>query len=233
MTEPESPEEDDGATLFKAIGFALWTWQGVEKAHFKLYLRMLGAPQWEVCAAAYYSIESFAARHTMVWRMAHYFLQGDQYKSHLKQWEGVARGKGKAKGLYREIKYANDNRNKLAHYTLGYDVVAVRTNPDETVDVDLGPPTWRPVATDLAAPLTGRTPDRPEHNLTWRQVFIYAKEFSELGTRLDAFQESLNLPAPQLGLGQLLSPPLPTDPLYKPPQTPKPSGPEDNGSSGQ
>jgi hypothetical protein len=229
MSESKSADEgeDDAGALFKAIGFALWTWQGVEKAHFKLYLRMLGAPQWEVCAAAYYSIESFAARNAMVWRMAHYFLQGNNYKSHLKQWSGGG------KGLYKELKDANDNRNKLAHYTLDWDVVGITKNPDETVDVELGPPTWRPVKTDLAAPLMGRTPDRLEHNLTWRAVYEYGNQFAALGKRLDAFQESLNLPAPQLGLDQLLSPPHPTDPLYKPPPTPKQSVPEGDGSSGQ
>src|SRR6185437_9528510 len=89
---PSSAQQDEFVDFCTAVGAAVCMWQNVEKAHFKLFLRMLGAPQWEVAAAAYYSTESFAARHTMVTRMAHYFMQGDMFKEHREQWAGLGGG---------------------------------------------------------------------------------------------------------------------------------------------
>jgi hypothetical protein len=217
---------DDFRALCHAIGAAFFMWQDVEKAHFNLFLRMLGSPQWEVCAAAYYSIESFAARHTMVGRMAHYFMQEDRFKKHREQWSGLGGG------LAKELKDANDNRNKLAHYNLNWDVIKVTENPEDgSVVVEFGPPSLQPLDKDLVSKLIGRTPDKPEHNLTRVQVVEYSQQFVDLGKRLEDFQESLNLPPPQRGLAELLAPQLPTDPLYKRPPLPPKSPPADKPPS--
>jgi hypothetical protein len=214
--------------LCTAIGAAICIWQDVEKAHFKLFLRMLGAPQWEVAAAVYYSIESFALRHTMVSRMAHYYMEGASFKKHREEWAGLGGG------LQKELKDAGDNRNKLAHYNIDWNVTTeVTEHADGTVTVVLGPPTLQPMDTDLVARLIGRTPDKPEHNLAVEQIRKYSAEFIILAKRLDAFQKSLNLPRPQLGLAALLSGGNPMDPLWEPPPTPPIPPTKDNPSSAE
>jgi hypothetical protein len=234
MASPGETEEqrkkrlEDFHKLCDALGFAFLTWQDVEKAHFKLFLRMLGAPQWEVCSAAYYSVESFAARHSMVGRMAYFFMQGDKFKSQRKIWCG------EGGGLQKEIKDANENRNKLAHYGMDFDILDHgEEQPDGSYRFQLSPPRLQPVDTNLVARLAGHTPDKPEYNLSADEIRGYATGFAALGVQLNQFQESLSLPAPQLGLGllQMLSPPR--DPLYRPPPIPKKSPPKDETSSGQ
>src|SRR5262249_14057425 len=132
-------------TFCRALGLALIAWQDVEREHFKLFLRMLGAPQWEVASAVYYSIESFESRHKMVCRMAYYFMKGEEYKSQRATWlnnEG---------GLRKDITEANKNRNKLAHYDLDFNVVSRIELPDGSVQVNLGPPSLQPVTNNLDA----------------------------------------------------------------------------------
>jgi hypothetical protein len=231
MGSPEESKEikDARREAFKllctAMGFALFTWQDVEKAHFKLFLKMLGAPEWEVCSAAYYSTESFEARHKMVGRMAYYFMKSDHYESHRAVWCGAGGG------LQKKIKDANENRNKLAHYGLAYDVINTTRNPDGTFKIDLGPSKLQPLDTNLVDRLIGRTPDKPEHNLSHEEVSEYAMYFQDLAEHIKQFQESLTLPPPQQGLDALLAPPIPTGPLSRPPPIPEKSPPTDDPPS--
>jgi hypothetical protein len=218
---------DEFRQLCHETGAAFFAWQNVEKAHFKLFLRMLGAPQWEVAAAAYYSIESFALRHTLVGRMAHYFMQDNRYKKHRERWCGVDGG------LQKEIKAANENRNKLAHYDLDWTRSKITEEPDGGVTVVFEEPALQPVDTNLVARLLGWTSDKPEHNLTIDSVRQYSRSFYDLGKRLHDFQESLNLPAPQLGLAALLAGARPWSPLDPPLPFPSKPRPKDDPSSAE
>jgi hypothetical protein len=67
---------EDFKSICSAIGSALILWQDVEDAHFRLFVKMLGAPREEICSAVYYSVQSFEARYKIVGRMAHFFLEG-------------------------------------------------------------------------------------------------------------------------------------------------------------
>jgi cytochrome b561 len=69
------------------IGLALVTWQHVENAHFKLFLRMLGVPLSGVSSVVYYSAENFESRHKMVSRMAVYFLEGRTFNKQRSEWQ--------------------------------------------------------------------------------------------------------------------------------------------------
>src|SRR5450631_3831401 len=89
------------------VGLAMITWQSVEDVHFKLFFKMLGAPKYEVASIVYYSTESFQGRHKMVSLMTSFFLQSKKDKT---EWSNTTGG------LQKEIKEANENRNKLAHY---------------------------------------------------------------------------------------------------------------------
>ena len=195
-----SSEEKLTQTLYtemcKALGYALCNWQYVERAHFKLFLKLLDAPNWETCSAAYYSIESFEARHKMVGRVAHYFLKNDQFKSHRETWCGLGGG------LEKEIKNANENRNKIAHY--GLDFV------DINATINIRMPALQPTSDNLVDQLVGRIPSNPEHSLSPGRINGYAQGFYELAQRIGQFEKSLIL-SPQHEPSSEPMPAHPTD----------------------
>ena len=185
-----SPELTEFEELAYHIGAALITWQHVEEAHFALFMKMLGAPQAEIGSVVYYSIESFKSRHRMVGRMAHYFLleKADKIK-----WEN---NKG---GLKKELKDANNNRNKLAHYAIQYDIIGQKTLEDGSIELEFSQPRLQPSPDNLVSRLLGRTPDKPDYNLTPTEIRQYILVFRDLAVRLQEFQRGLPLPKPQLG----------------------------------
>jgi hypothetical protein len=223
MSQPAERREEF-QKLSEAIGFAMIAWQTVEVAHFKLFLKMLGAPQKEICSVVYFSIESFDSRHKMIGRVAHYFLQGDHYDKHRITWAGTDGG------LYKKIKDANENRNKVAHYDLYFDI-RISEKPDGGQDYILGLPRLAPNPQNLVSHLLGRTADAPGHKLSPEEIKAYASTFQALGTEIDDFQKNLTLPPPQQGLGLLglLAPPL--DLTAPPPPLPKTPPAKDDPSS--
>jgi hypothetical protein len=180
-----SPQEQMGQYFFEqlctALGYALCSWQNVEDAHFRLFLRMLNAPNWETCSAAYYSIESFDARHKMVSRVAHYFLKGNYFKSHRETWCGLDGGLDKA------IKDANTNRNKIAHYGPDFDDF----EGDGELLTGLRIPKFRPTQNNLVNRLIGRAGDKPEHNLNVGAIQKYGDQFRDLANHIGQFEDSL------------------------------------------
>jgi hypothetical protein len=218
-TSTEESRKAEFRKLCEAIGFAMMTWQDIEAAHFRLFLKMLGAPKKEVCSAIYYSVESFDARHKMVGRMAHYFMQADSYAPHRAVWSGVDGG------LSKKVKDANENRNKLAHYGMDFDVIGQTERPDGSRVVELSNPRLQPYYENQVSRLLGRTPDRPEHNLSAKEISGYASLFQRVGAEIDDFQKSLTLPPPHQGIGLLagLLPYLGSGEIPNPsPETPLP-----------
>jgi hypothetical protein len=194
----DSAEEQISQTLYtemcKALGGALCNWQHVERAHFRLFLKMLNAPNWETCSAAYYSIESFEARHNMVGRVAYYFLKDDRYKSQREWWCGVGGG------LQKEIKTANQNRNKIAHYGLSF--VEIKPMMHRVVDdrimepdgyVKFRFPALRPTPENLVDRLVGRISTNPEHSLGPGRINTYAHQFIRLAQIIGEFEASIKL----------------------------------------
>jgi hypothetical protein len=63
MSEPEKEDDRRYQEEFKNLcyfmGLSLVMWQQVEEEHFRLFVKMLGAPQKEICSIVYYSTESF------------------------------------------------------------------------------------------------------------------------------------------------------------------------------
>jgi hypothetical protein len=201
--------------LCRHIGLALVVWQEVEEAHFGLFVKMLGSDYNEVSAVVYFSVESFEARRKMVGNMAHYFLTAKADKTIWNDDKG---------GLQKELKDANENRNKLAHYNVEEDLLNV-DEEDGVVTVDLGPPRLRPHKWNLVSRLRGLTPDKPEHNLSVAEVAGYVREFRKLARRIRDFSSNLTLP-PQPGVLERAVAPRP-DPPGLPlqfPGTPKTEG---------
>ncbi len=189
-------DRDPGFEEYRAlcyeIGSGMIAWQRVESEHFRLFVKMLGAPSADICSAVYFSIESFEARHRVVERMVIFFLRGRRYKKQRVEWSGD----DKTLGLAKVIKDANDNRNKLAHYGLDFELLGVTENPDGSVSRDHRP-RLQPLRENVVSSMTGRAAHIPGHNLTAIMVKGYVADFRALQTRVEAFVDSLTLPPPQ------------------------------------
>jgi hypothetical protein len=192
-----SPSRNDFADLCYHIGLALVTWQRVEDVHFKIFLKMLDVPLSNVSSVAYYNLEGFEARNTMLDRMAHYFLEPRRFKQQRIVWQN----------LHKRLKDANLNRNKLAHYTANYDLINQRDLPDGSIAFDVTPHTLRPAEWNFVSRLLGRTPDKEEHNVGVDQIKRYVVDFRQLEQQMELFHVSLGqptanpLPAPRLPPG--------------------------------
>ncbi len=198
------------------IGLALVTWQRVEELHFHIFGRFLGVPLGQIASAAYHSTESFEARNTMLNNMAQYFLSPipellprqtlKQFKELRVQWQA----------LHKLLKDANLNRNKLAHYTVDYDLINMRTVEGGAVVFDVTPHTLRPGPLNFVSRLLGRTKDKPEHNLGVVQLRQYVVEFRQAEQATAAFLLELGkLREPHAPIGE-----RPTAPQDEPPPSP-------------
>jgi hypothetical protein len=183
MADPEEFEQFQEFCYH--IGLALVTWQDVEEAHFKLFFKLIGAPNAEIASLAYHSLESFQARHTMVGRMvASFFKNTTQDESVKKTW-------GNDAGLEKRLKDANQNRNKVAHYSWETDFVSETHLEDGGVIVKFTGPRLQPSAYNSVSRALGNTPDNPKHNLDEGTLRTYIGDFRRLATELDAFQREL------------------------------------------
>jgi hypothetical protein len=181
---PEDPHANNFRELCFRIGLALVTWQRVEDAHRKIFLRILNVPLSDVSSVVYYSTESFDARHKTLGRMAAYFLKGPGYEKQRHEWQV----------LQKDIKDANENRNKLAHYSADYDLINEREMPDGGFAFDVTPHTLRPARWNSVSQLLGRTKDKPEHNLGVEEIRGYIIAFRQLEERMETFHVSLDQP---------------------------------------
>jgi hypothetical protein len=86
---------------------------------------MLGAPQREICSIAYHSTESFEARRKMVTSIAREF-----FKSLDKKQEAHANTEWNE--IDKLLKDGSENRNKLAHYVLDFDLIKEPEKPGDT-----------------------------------------------------------------------------------------------------
>jgi hypothetical protein len=184
MSSPESVDGDFREICY-LMGLALVTWQGIEDAHFKIFLKMLKVPMDDVSSVPYFAIESFASRHAMLDKMAQYFLAPRCFKKQRKEWQD----------LYTAAKNANDNRNKFAHYALDYDFIRHYERPDGSVVVEFTPHRLRPARQNAVSRLLGRTPDKDDHNLGPDQIKQYIVEFRQLAGQLELFHVSLSKPS--------------------------------------
>jgi hypothetical protein len=66
-----APSNDIGLLggFYGRTGEALVMWQGLENAHYRLFLQLLGAANNDVAALTYFSHKSFNSRHIMVGSM--------------------------------------------------------------------------------------------------------------------------------------------------------------------
>jgi hypothetical protein len=168
------------------IGLALVTWQDVEEAHFKLFFKLIGAPNGEIASLAYHSIEGFQQRHAMIGRMI------DAFFKNTKQDEVVKQTWGNADGLQKRLKAANLDRNKLAHYSWKTDFVSETHLATGGVIVKFSGPRLQASAYNSVSRASGYTPDKPEHNLDIAAIQAYTGEFLRLAVKLDDFQRGLN-----------------------------------------
>src|SRR5262249_9742823 len=99
------------------MGMALAAWQNVEDKHFELFRKVAGIQDIKTASLIYHATESFDARRIMVDRVVRARLTS---KEDNKEWDEI----GKL------LKDGNGNRNKIAHYTIEYDVVEQKELPD-------------------------------------------------------------------------------------------------------
>jgi hypothetical protein len=195
----EDPKPDDFDFLCRQIGLALMTWQDVEIAHFRIFFKLVGAPTFEIASIVYHHTESFEGRHNMVLRLIEHSLKKEDELRKL--WED-----GKV-GLYKNVKDANLNRNKLAHYSYDFMISSVEEMDNGEVVVTFGDPRLQPSPYNMISRLLGRTPDKEAHNLSAATIQTYISDFVKLARRLNEFWEKLPHPVSNPNLQQALGPP--------------------------
>jgi hypothetical protein len=129
----------------------------------------------------------------MVGRLVQHSLKGQQPEL-LKLWDD-----GKM-GLYKNVKDANLNRNKLAHYTHEFMASSIENADDGGVIVTFDQSRLQPSPYNMVSRLLGRTPDKDDHNLSADTLQTYVTEFAKLVGRLDEFCEMLPHPLPNPNL---------------------------------
>jgi hypothetical protein len=176
-----NPGFDEFTDLCYHIGLALMTWQDVEEAHFKLFFKLIGAPNPEIASLAYHATESFDQRRVMVSRMVDWMLKAtDQTAKLAPIWQDTSGGLNKA------LKDASENRNKLAHYTWQYDIKEIKPGEYVTGSTRLQPSSW-----NVVSQILGRVASSPKHNLDKTVVRTYIDEFRRLTKALDEFHRQL------------------------------------------
>jgi hypothetical protein len=102
-----TPEQNEAfKDLFMWAGFALITWQDVEAAHCRLFVKLIGSTRTELCSAIYFHIQSFSSRCDMVNKVISLALLSDQQKL---EWRRISK----------LIRAQLEKRNNIAHYELG------------------------------------------------------------------------------------------------------------------
>src|ERR1043166_3241180 len=197
--------DEDYNDLCMRMGFALAVWQHVEEAHFQLYLHLLRYPSVDVASVAYFAVESFAARKNTVNWMVHYFLKDSKLDNDTKinkEWNDINK----------ELKDLNENRNKIAHYSIEFDS-DLTEHPYGSATVWFSDARLQPSRHNKVSEIVGRTPDREAHNISADALDSYIRAFGDLTRRIQNFTNVLRsklpatagLPAQTL---RALSPPV-------------------------
>jgi hypothetical protein len=88
--------------------------------------------------------------------------------------------------LNKHLKDANENRNKLAHSSVEFEMLSAETR-DGITHLEIGSPKLRPAYENVVSKLIGRTPDKEEHNLDAEAIKQCVVQFKLLEGRLMAF----------------------------------------------
>jgi hypothetical protein len=180
--------------LCMRMGMALAVWQQVEEQHYRLFLELLQVGEGDIPSVVYFSTESFDARRKMVSRM---FQFSPADKPQRIEWNEIEK----------QLKDFNDNRNKIAHYSIRLEFTNVKKS-DGRMYFKFGDYRLIPSRHNKVSVLLGRTEEDPEHNLSADAMDQYMKDFNALACRLSTFvwtMRSARLPPQSLGP----QPPLP------------------------
>jgi hypothetical protein len=176
--------------LCTSMGLTLAVWQRLEDQHFLLFVKLLGAPKREICSVIYHGIPGFEGRRVMVDRVVSFS-------------ELTSEQKGEWKNIHSALASAAEDRNKIAHYSVEYDLVQKEMQADGSRPVELGSPHLRPSFHNV---LKDRTAEKPGHKLTPAEMRGYVNAFNGLAGRLSALRKSISLPPPRQGLASGLLP---------------------------
>jgi len=202
------------------VGIALVAWQSVEEVHFRLFCKLLGLKPSYMMSIVYFSTENFDARRILVGRMAQQFLKDEKF---------TAQNRSDWNEIDKDLKTANLNRNKFAHYTIEHDFIKTSDHPDKEgwFTIEFGPYRLRPSTYNKVSELLGRTHINPEHNLSPDAVDDYTRSFNALAQRVADFTFDLDSPysgdiPPGSSLrGPRIQPVQPPPPLKLGPQEPE------------
>jgi hypothetical protein len=165
-SEAERPTNSVLDQFFRAYGSAMFAWQEVETALFKLYHTMNvldGERDIMVSAKAYYMKKSFGSKLTMVNKIAKN-VSVNKYIN----WEP----------LEHDLKYESGFRNSLAHSP-----VQLVENPDGSVNLALGDP--------IFLPLSLREIPAIAHKYDTNKCLVICCRFENIAQRVDAARRQI------------------------------------------
>jgi hypothetical protein len=192
---------DEANDLCMRMGIALAVWQNVEEQHYHVFLALLDVPDDDISSVVYFCVESFEARRKMVGRMAQGALTTADQK---KEWGEIEK----------QLKDQNENRNKIAHYGIHYDVYARELSDGET-EVKVMLPSLQPSLSNRVSVLLGRTSDKPAHNLSAAAIDDLIRDFNKLARRVEKFKNGL--PPRNASRSPYRMPPILTPEISPPP----------------
>jgi hypothetical protein len=185
MADDSNAPLDEFQELCRHMGMTLAIWQRLEDEHFLLFVKLLGSPKREICSAIYHGIPSFEGRRMMVDRVASFSsLTADQRT----EWERI----------HKALEVASTDRNKIAHYSVDYEILERTTNEDGSMTFDLGSPHLRPSQHNI---LKVGSPDKPGYKLTPVEMKNYMDQFIQLAETLKTLSNLISVHPPQQGLG--------------------------------
>lgn len=198
MTPMREAERD----LCMRMGIALTVWQNVEDQHYHLFLNLVGVTEGKIPSVVYFSNESFDARRVMVHRMVDCFKTTKEMRI---EWNELSK----------QLKDSAENRNKIAHYGIGYSMYEHPSEKDpQKMELSISPPSLVPSAYNHVSKLLGRTVDMLEHNLSAKEVDGYIRDFGALGNRVLRFSHDCG--QIQWPNGQVRKPPSPMPEVLPP-----------------
>jgi hypothetical protein len=191
----ESPAEpDDFDSEFKNLcfnmGLALVRWQHVEDEHFYLFQALTGLTGQSICSIIYHSSESFEARRNMVTRLARHRVGCFDVKRKRLANRYI-------NCLDKQLKDANLNRNKIAHYGFEYGIVGYAEQDNGDVSIDFSPPRLQPSPINKISQIQGFSSSDTKHNLSSFNIKQYLIEFGELACTVRKFNCWFFSPPPQ------------------------------------
>lgn len=167
--------------IYFFMGLVLATWQRVEDEHVNLFGWLVSLANREIASLLYYSTESFESRRKIVNLIASQTLATSEQKC---EWNEINRA----------LKDANENRNKIAHYSVETNVENLTTGVDRSPIFNRGPPQLQPSPRHVVSRLQERL--GPEHNLSPMRLAGYVSLFAALLDRMVRFRRTI-VPMPR------------------------------------